>query len=71
MTTARAGAVDFLRHRENGWLMEAASVDAIEEAITACVENPEGLRAMREAARETAARWQWSDYRKAIVQATR
>ena len=70
LTTARAGAFDFLRNGENGYLMEAASSDAIEQAITACIERPDQLRAMREAARETAARWQWSDYRKAIVQAT-
>ena len=70
LTTDRAGAVDLLRDGENGWRMEAASADAIGECIERALGDPAALRAMREESLATAARWQWSDYRRAILKAT-
>ena len=70
ITTDRAGVVAMLRHRENGLLIESGSSAAIVEALQWCLEHPAELRHMREASLDTAARWQWSDYRRAIVAAS-
>ena len=70
ITTARAGASDLLRDGENGLLVEAASAEEIERALQRCLDNPKLLSSMRESSLATAAKWQWSDYRRAIVAAT-
>ena len=67
LTTNRAGAADLLRDGENGRLLAAADATAIIEQIHWCVANRVALHAMREAALATAARWQWSDYRRALT----
>lgn len=69
ITTESAGAADLLKHRENGLLIRAGSVDAIAEVITWCLENRPALRAMREPSLSTAAGWQWPDYRRALISA--
>lgn len=69
LTTDRAGAADFLRDGVNGKLHPAADADAIAETVRWCLEHRAQLRSMREAARETAVNWQWSDYRRGLVEA--
>jgi glycosyltransferase involved in cell wall biosynthesis len=66
ITTARAGASDLLRPNENGLLIEAGTAEAIAQALDWCLAHRTELAAMREPARETAARWQWSDYRRTL-----
>jgi glycosyltransferase involved in cell wall biosynthesis len=66
ITTPRAGAADFVKHRENGLVVEAASAVALADAIEWCLGNRTTLTKMRDAARTTAASWQWSDYRRAL-----
>lgn len=63
LTTLRAGASDLLRDKENGLLCQPGNPDSLAEAIRWCAENRGHLRRMRPLARETAATWQWSDYR--------
>ncbi len=66
ITTSRAGAADLVRHGENGLIVEAASAGAIAESLEWCLANRAALAGMRDAARATAASWQWSDYRQAL-----
>jgi Glycosyltransferase len=63
LTTDRAGAADLLQPDVNGRLLAAGNPTAIPEAIEWCLAHRDALHAMREAAWQTAARWQWSDYR--------
>ncbi len=71
ITTRQAGAADFLRPEENGLLIEAGNSAEIIAAIQWCLEHRSELHAMRPAARATAERWQWSDYRLALAAALR
>jgi glycosyltransferase involved in cell wall biosynthesis len=66
ITTERAGAADLLQPPRNGLLIRAADPEAIIEVVTWCLDHRGELRAMREAAWETAAAWQWCDYRAAL-----
>lgn len=68
ITTDRAGAADLLRPGRNGVLVKAADAGAIAEAIENCLVRRREWRAMREAAYATAANWQWSDYRRTLVE---
>ena len=68
ISSDRAGSKDLLRHRENGLLVPAGDADALIEVIEWCLQNRDVVRGMREAARATAASWQWSDYRAALGQ---
>lgn len=63
ITTAAAGAADLLVNGGNGLLIEPASTEAIANALNWCLEHRAELRAMRGPALDTAAGWQWSDYR--------
>lgn len=67
LTTPRAGAADLVRPADNGLVFQAGSAEAIIETVNWCLANRAQLRAMREAALATAARWQWSDYRRELA----
>jgi glycosyltransferase involved in cell wall biosynthesis len=67
ITTDRAGASDLVKHGINGLIVPAGDVDALTEAMHWCMAHPEELRAMRQSALETAAGWQWSDYRRTLL----
>jgi glycosyltransferase involved in cell wall biosynthesis len=66
ITTARAGASDLVRHGENGLIVPAGDPLALAEALKWCMTHRSELKSMRRAALETAAAWQWSDYRLAL-----
>lgn len=67
LTTSAAGASGLLRPDENGWLVPPADPAALAERLAWCVSHRSRLQAMRTAARETAARWQWADYRRELA----
>ena len=67
ITTTRAGAADLVRHGENGFIIPPADSDALAGTLQWCLANRPKLMAMRRAAFQTAARWQWSDFRRALV----
>lgn len=69
ITTSAAGASDLLQPRRNGLLVPAADTGALAEVIQWCLDHRAELAAMRESSLETARRWQWSDYRDALVSA--
>jgi glycosyltransferase involved in cell wall biosynthesis len=66
ITTIRAGASDLVRHGENGLIVPAGDPFALAEALEWCMAHRRELKSMRRAALETAAAWQWSDYRLAL-----
>jgi glycosyltransferase involved in cell wall biosynthesis len=67
ITTNRAGAADLIQHGVNGLIVPAGDVTALAEALEWCMTHRSELRAMRQAALQTAANWQWADYRKALI----
>lgn len=67
LTTSAAGAADFLRPGENGWLVPPADPAALAAMLEWCVAHRAEIRAQRPAARATAARWQWADYRRELA----
>jgi glycosyltransferase involved in cell wall biosynthesis len=67
VTTKRAGAAELVRHGENGLIIPAGDAGAITEALDWCLTHRIELKAMRRAALETAARWQWRDFRQALA----
>lgn len=68
LLTRRAGAADLARDGENGRIFAAADPDAIAGVVHWCQEHRSDLKAMRRAARQTAASRQWSDYRRELAQ---
>jgi len=69
ITTDWAGAAQFIVPGKNGLLVPVRDPEALAETLSSCAARPEQLRAMGVAARETALRWQWSDYRQTIAAA--
>jgi glycosyltransferase involved in cell wall biosynthesis len=69
ITTRCAGAAQFIETGENGLIVPPCDPAALAEALLWCADHPEELRAMGAKARETAACWQWSDYRRTVAQA--
>lgn len=69
ITTPNAGAADLLQPGKNGLLLPPASTAALIETLTWCLDHRAELRAMRGPALDTAAAWQWADYRAALRQA--
>jgi glycosyltransferase involved in cell wall biosynthesis len=66
ITTNRAGASDLVRDKKNGLIVQAGSVSALVEALEWCLTHRAELRFMRRAALETAASWQWHDFRRTL-----
>ena len=52
-----------------GFVFPAGDVEALQRLLQWCLDEREALARMREAARASAADWQWSDYREAIRRA--
>ena len=71
ITTDSAGAADLVRPGLNGLVIPAGSSSAIAKAIQWCLDHRQELLDMREAALETAASWQWGDYRARFAEVLR
>lgn len=67
ITTRRAGVADLVRHGENGLIVPPGDVQALTEALEWTLSHRVELKAMRRAALQTAAHWQWHDYRQALT----
>jgi glycosyltransferase involved in cell wall biosynthesis len=67
ITTDQAGASDLVIHEHNGLIVPAGDAVALAGAMRWCMNNRERLAMMRYAALETARKWQWSDYRRALI----
>jgi len=68
ITTACAGASDLIKQHVNGLIIPSAEVDGLTTALDWCIDNRQALKSMRIAAIDTAAHWQWADFRQALVQ---
>jgi len=68
ITTDKAGAADLVSP-DNGLIVPAADPRALADALQWCLDNREGLRAMRFHALDTARRRQWPDYRCDLIAA--
>ncbi len=71
ITTLGAGAAELIHQGENGLIVPVADPAALADAMRWCLDNRGALAAMGWRARETAARWQWPDYRRALVENVR
>ncbi|MBK8725009.1 MAG: glycosyltransferase [Holophagaceae bacterium] len=69
ITTSNAGALDLIVHGQNGLIVLILDADALAEAMTRLAEDPEELHRMRLQAFDAARRWQWRDFRVALVEA--
>lgn len=67
ITTNRAGAADLVQDGVNGLIVPAGDAAALADALEWCTNHRAELAAMGQAARETAAGWQWSDYRQTLI----
>ena len=66
ITTANAGAAEFVREGENGFLIPPADPAAHVQGMEKCVQHPEELSQMRKEATVTARRWTWNDFRPSV-----
>lgn len=69
ITTDQAGACDLVEHEKNGLIIPAGDADAIARALEWCLDHRDRLAAMRAASLQTARNWQWSDYRRGLIEA--
>jgi len=67
IVTTRAGAADLVRHGENGLIIPAGNAAALAETLEWCIAHRTELKAMRNAALETAAHWQWDHFRRTLA----
>jgi glycosyltransferase involved in cell wall biosynthesis len=68
ITTSNTGASDLIEPGVNGWVLQAGDVDALTAQLTWCIDHYRELHEMREAAEATAARNQWTDYRRSMCE---
>lgn len=65
----QAGAADRIEPGVNGFVFPAGDVAQLHRLLQWCLDEREALIRMRAAASDSAARWQWPDYREAIRKA--
>jgi glycosyltransferase involved in cell wall biosynthesis len=63
LTTPNAGAAQFIKHGVNGILVQVGNTEALSTALCGLLNARESLHDMGIAAQQTAAAWQWSDFR--------
>ncbi len=69
ITTDRTAGPDLIRHNENGWLIEAASTAALQQAIENLLDNPSQVEHAGAKAKETAGQRPWEMYEKEMAEA--
>ena len=67
IVTDRVGAGDLIAKERNGWVIPAASADALEAQMLWCLENRARVHAMRGFCRNTAEENSWSKYEEKIA----
>ena len=67
ITTDKAGARDLVTP-DNGLIVPAADAGALTDALQWCLDNRQRLHDMRHHALATARRWQWSDFRRELIE---
>ncbi|HEX9988536.1 MAG TPA: glycosyltransferase family 4 protein [Chloroflexia bacterium] len=69
ITTPNTAGPDLIKDYQNGFIVPIRDADALAEKMAWCLDNPRVLAEMGRAAVQTAAAWQWSDYRAALADA--
>jgi len=69
ITTDRTAGPDLIRHGENGWLVEAGSTVALQNAIENLIQKPEQIAEVGRAAMLSAAKRPWKVYGEELVEA--
>lgn len=64
LCTTSTGGADFIRHRQNGLLIEPGSTDAITQELAWALTHRDELFQMGQAARVEAAKHTWAEYRR-------
>lgn len=65
ITTPNSGAEGFIEHGKNGFILPIGNATALQETMEWCIHNPEAVAEIGARARESAAGWQWKDFRRA------
>ena len=66
ITTPNTAGPDLLTPGRDGFIVPIRDAEQLAAQMQWCLEHPAALAEMGSAARQTAARWQWSDYRHAL-----
>ncbi|GAB1858088.1 hypothetical protein MHTCC0001_29250 [Flavobacteriaceae bacterium MHTCC 0001] len=69
ITTDRTAGPDLIKHKENGWIVEAGSTSSLQECIEYLMEHPEAVIEAGKAAIETARSRPWTLYGKELAAA--
>lgn len=69
LCTTSTGGADFIRHRENGFVVEPGSVEAIRRELDWALTHRADLFPMGQAARVEAEKHTWAEYRRAFFAA--
>ncbi len=64
-----AGAVQFIEDGKNGFRVPAADAGAIKNSLQWCLDHRKELAALRESARLSYRKWNWTDFRRATREA--
>jgi glycosyltransferase involved in cell wall biosynthesis len=67
ITTERTAGPDLITHGKNGWLIEAGSTPALQQAIEKLLSHPDAISAAGMAAMDTAGKRPWSQYGKTLT----
>ncbi|MBB4062404.1 glycosyltransferase family 4 protein [Salinibacter ruber] len=68
LVSAHVGAKEVLTDGENGWVVPAEDANALTEQMRWCVNHPERVADMQEAAVQAAEGYMWTAYRERVVQ---
>jgi glycosyltransferase involved in cell wall biosynthesis len=71
ITTDRTAGPDLIEHGNNGWIIEAGSTEALQEAIENILRRPQMIEQAGRAALETAGKRPWNQYGKELAEAVK
>ena len=66
ITTPNTAGPELIRHGENGFIIPIRDADRLAETMQWCLSHPEETAQIGRRAADTAAGWQWADYRRAF-----
>jgi glycosyltransferase involved in cell wall biosynthesis len=66
ITTPNTGGGDLIENGRNGLLVPIRDAERLAESMQWCLDHPDDMTKISFAALDTAARWQWGDYRAAL-----
>ena len=68
LVSEHVGAREVVEKGSTGWVVSAEDVDALADRMRWCIEHPDEVRAMRDAAIESARDYSWTAYRNRVVE---